>query len=142
MSCADFERRSLKQLRPFQLMATEGPHACLYRATVSERRTTVLSIKESHPTYPMTAQLAKSRKEGVPIISSSDSSSGKATLLYVSKGVTLKYGKTTTPASRDLEVLLAHESLGLTAKQGRQLAIRVAMGVQGPRQPPSPSTAD
>ena len=142
LSCAGFEPRALKQLRPFQLTPTEGSHACVYRAMVSERRTTMLSIKESHPAYPMTTQLAKSREEEEPIIASSDSLSGKATLLYVSKGVTLKYGKTTAPASRDLEVLLAHEALGLTAKQGKQLAIGVALGVQGPPQPPGPSTAD
>ena len=61
---------------------------------------------------------------------------GKAALPYVAKGVTLKQGKTAAPAGRDLEVYLAHEALGLTSKQGKQLAVRIATNVQPP--PPAP----
>ena len=83
----------------------------------------------SHIYYPMTKPLAASKKAHGPVVSVSDSPAGKLTLLHVAKGETLKDGKAAAPARRDLEVLVAHEALGLTAKQGRQLAIWVALGV-------------
>ena len=59
----------------------------------------------------------------------------------MAEGVTLKLGKTAVPASRDLEVYLAHEALGLTAKQGRQLATQIAMKISPPQPDPSKTAA-
>ena len=142
LSCADFDPSSVKQLRKLHLTAQEASHTCSYQATVSKRAKAVLIIKESHTYYPMTKPLAASKKAHGPVVSVSDSLSGKLTLLHVAKGETLKDGKTAAPAGRDLEVLVAHEALGLTAKQGRQLAIRIAMGVHGPPQTPGTTATD
>ena len=137
LSCADFDPGSVKQLRKLHLTAQEASHTCSYQATVSKRPQAVLIIiRESHTYYPMTKPLAASKKAHGPIVSVSDSPAGKLTLLHVAKGETLKDGKTAAPAGRDLEVLVAHEALGLTAKEGRQLAIRIALGVHGPPQTP------
>lgn len=137
LSCANVDTRSLKQLRKFDLAPSGGSHTCVFAATVGKNKPTMISIREAQTYYPMVTQLASSRKAKAPIFSASNSLSGKVTLLHVAKGVTLTDGKSTAPSSRDLEVLVWHEALGLTAKQGKQLAIRVAMGVEGA--PPTPT---
>jgi len=140
LACADFNPRTVKQLRQLDLTGQGSPYTCRYRATVAGNAQTVLSITEAHAYYPMTTQLAKSMKARGPVITTSSGPSGKVTLLQVAEGVTLKLGKTTVPASRDVEVYLAHEALGLTAKQGRQLATQIAMKIL-PSQPDPSNTA-
>ena len=142
LSCADFDPSIGEAAPEAPPVGPGGFTHLLVPDQVSKRAQAVLIIKESHTYYPMTKPLAASKKAHGPVVSVSDSPAGKLTLLHVAKGVTLKDGKTAAPAGRDLEVLVAHEALGLTAKQGRQLAIRVALGVHGPPQTSGTTATD
>ena len=66
---------------------------------------------------PSTEDVASRGKAAPTVVSVRDSLSGDLTQVHVAKGVTLKDVKTAAPAGRDLEVLVAHEALGLTANR-------------------------
>jgi hypothetical protein len=63
---------------------------------------------------------------GAPEVRQQYALGGQATHLWVRAGVPLSTSKGAPLASRSTHVLVAHEALGLTPKQGTKLAVRIA----------------
>jgi hypothetical protein len=132
LGCDAFDPTSARDFRKFALVAHNTGNGCEWRATTKAGSVGLLRIEDRSLLNPMAPRFIESRKAGAAVVSSGTTADGRITVLNASEGTAIKRGKTTVPATRDLEVWVAHEALGLSAKQGQQLAVGVAQAVSRP----------
>jgi nitrogen fixation-related uncharacterized protein len=128
LSCADVDLASAGLSPSVKVVASPRSLGCAWTMQAKGGSTiAVLRLGEligaSESLDPM---LKRSDTLGAPEIRQAYALGGQATYLWVRAGVPLSTSKGAPLASRSMHVRVAHEALGLTPKQGKKLAVRIA----------------
>ena len=89
----------------------------------------VLWIREDTEKFGLLPTFPQSADSRAPVVTKGWRNGRWTTHVWIAKGVPLEVGKKTVEAQRHTEVMLAHEALGLTEKQGRALALSITAAV-------------
>ncbi len=144
LGCDDFDPTTAKAVRKDRLTAQPTLLGCDWFVTDAQgRRNVALHLQEfvgasesENPTLELT------RESGVPKVSVTSAGGAETTILWVAAGVPVSRAESAPVATRSMTVQVSHELLGLSAKQGRQVAVAVATSVSRHHEPvPDPTPA-
>ena len=128
LSCADVDLASAGLSPSVKVVASPRSLGCAWTMQAKGGSTVaVLRLGELiGATESLDPMLKRSDTLGAPEIRQAYALGGQATYLWVRAGVPLSTSKGAPLASRSTHVLVAHEALGLTPRQGKKLAVRIA----------------
>jgi hypothetical protein len=128
LSCADFDPGAARALRGVELTAVASPSGCeWYVVDKNGKKASALRLQEfTGATEKLSPTLERSRESRKPEVHDSYALVGETTVLSVAAGVPISRTQNVPLATRSMTVQVSHELLGLSRKQGRQLATTVA----------------
>lgn len=131
LSCAAFDPADSKRLASLKLTATETVKGCDWAlpAKPGTSAARIVRIFEDAGTFGLSPMVTRSAKDKKPVVGKGYSREGWTTTIWVAKGVRVKAGSRSVTAKRSTWVVVSHEALGLTEKQGRSLALTITAEV-------------
>lgn len=131
LSCTDVDLASTGLDAAAKAVSTPKPLGCDWHVPAEDGSVVlVLRLRElTGPSEAVNPMLARSDDLVSPEVVTQDALGGEATYLWVRAGIPLAAAKDAPVASRSMHVFVAHEFLGLTPKEGRQLAARITDSV-------------
>ena len=131
LSCRSLDPSDHKQLSRATLSPVDMLDGCYWTMPVKGgvAPVKVLWIREDTKKFGLLPTFPQSADRRAPVVTKGWRNGRWTTHVWIAKGVPLKVGKNTVEAQRHTEVMLAHEALGLTEKQGRALALSITAAV-------------
>ena len=133
LSCSSLDVTRLKYLKNRKLVAKEQLSGCQWSLVSgkgsSQKAIKVLRIKEDTEAFGLSPLIKRSRENKAPETYRGYSISGRNMWVWVGAGVRVKGTGKAVKATRNTEVSVEYQALGLTRKQGESLALSISRTV-------------
>jgi hypothetical protein len=128
LSCDAFDPRDHAQLAKLTLKASETVTGCDWTVPAKPGKSAIRVVRMAEDISPsgLDPMFKRSANNKAPVMTRGWDRDGWYTAVWVAKGTRLASGTKTVTTTRNVRVIVAHEFLGLSAKQGRTLALAIA----------------
>lgn len=128
LSCDAFDPADHKPLAKLKLEAKETALGCVWSipsTKSSAPSVEVVKIIEDVTTFRLNPMFTRSSEDKAPVLTKGWDIGGWHTTVWVAKGVKVKSGTRTATSRRYVTVIVGHEALKQSEKQGRALALAI-----------------